>query len=182
VDRYTNEPAYKEWFDRNFPGQTIYQVLKITEPEPAPEPSSCGPGTHLENGICVLDEQEKGGGCLIATAAYGTELAPQVQRLREVRDNVLIGTRSGSTFLEGFNMLYYSFSPTIADWERQNPAFKETVKIALVPLLSTLSILNYVETDSEASILGYGIGLVLLNVGMYFVVPALVILKIRKLF
>jgi cytochrome c peroxidase len=27
LDRYDNEPKYKEWFDKNFPGQTIEQVL-----------------------------------------------------------------------------------------------------------------------------------------------------------
>jgi len=26
-DRYQNEPKYKEWFDKNFPGQTVKQVL-----------------------------------------------------------------------------------------------------------------------------------------------------------
>ena len=111
------------------------------------------------------------GGCLIATATFGTELAPQVQQLREVRDNYLLKTESGTLFLTGFNDFYYSFSPTIADWERQNPAFKEAVKIGITPLLTTLSILNYVDMDSEAKVLGYGISLILLNIGMYIVAP-----------
>ena len=69
------------------------------------------------------------GGCLIATATFGSELAPQVQQLRELRDNTLLQSSSGSVFMTGFNQLYYSFSPTIADWERQNPAFKEAVSL-----------------------------------------------------
>ena len=120
------------------------------------------------------------GGCLIATATYGSELAPQVQQLRELRDNKLLQTASGTSFMSGFNQFYYSFSPTIADWERENPIFKEFVKTSLTPLISSLSILNYVDMDSEASVLGYGISLILLNVGMYFVTPAVVIYKIRK--
>jgi len=120
------------------------------------------------------------GGCLIATAAYGTELAPQVQQLREIRDNTLLQTESGSTFMAGFNQFYYSFSPTIADWERENPVFKEVVKLTITPLLSSLSLLNYVDMDSEAEVLGYGISLIFLNIGMYFVVPAMIILQIRK--
>ncbi len=112
-----------------------------------------------------------GGGCLIATATFGSELAPQVQQLRELRDNTLLQTESGSIFMTGFNQFYYSFSPTIADWERQNPAFKEAVKVAITPLLTTLSILNYVDMDSEAEVLGYGIILILLNVGMYLAAP-----------
>jgi len=121
-----------------------------------------------------------GGGCLIATATFGSELAPQVQQLREIRDNTLLQTNSGSTFMSGFNQFYYSFSPTIADWERENLVFKETVKLAITPLLTSLSILNYVDIDSEAEVLGYGISLIVLNVGMYFVAPALIILRIFK--
>jgi len=111
------------------------------------------------------------GGCLIATAAFGSEISPQVQQLRELRDNYLMKTESGSSFMAGFNQFYYSFSPTIADWERQNPVFKEAVKIGITPLLTSLSILNYVDMDSEAKVLGYGISLILLNIGMYIVAP-----------
>ncbi len=121
-----------------------------------------------------------GGGCLIATATYGTELAPQVQQLRELRDNSLLQTNSGSAFMTGFNQLYYSFSPSIADFERENAVFRETVKLAITPLLMSLSILNHLDVDSESEVLGYGIGVILLNIGIYFVVPVVVIQKLRK--
>ena len=127
----------------------------------------------------VIDEKE-GGGCLIATATFGSELAPQVQLLREIRDNQLMNTESGSAFMSGFNELYYSFSPYIADYERENPVFKEIVKLAITPMISSVSILNYVYMDSEAEVLGYGISLILLNVGMYLGIPAIVIIGIRK--
>ena len=119
-----------------------------------------------------------GGGCLIATATYGSELAPHVQQLRELRDNTLLQTSSGSVFMTGFNQLYYSFSPSVADLERENPAFKEIVKLAITPMIATLSILNYVDIDSEEEMLGYGISVILLNVGMYFVAPAILIVKL----
>ena len=122
------------------------------------------------------------GQCAIATASYGTEIAPQVQLLREIRDNSLYQTNSGTAFMVGFNEFYYSFSPTIADWERQNPLFKEFVKITITPMLSTLSILNYVDIQSEQQILGYGIGIILLNAGIYFGIPVIVIISIRKKF
>ena len=140
-----------------------------------------------EHETMVTEMQEKsenlnGGGCLIATATFGSELAPQVQQLRELRDNTLLKTESGSAFMIGFNEFYYSFSPTIADWERENPAFKEMVKIAITPMMASLSILNYVDMNSESSVLGYGISLIILNVGMYFVAPAIVIVGIKKRF
>jgi peptidyl-prolyl cis-trans isomerase B (cyclophilin B) len=121
-----------------------------------------------------------GGGCLIATSTFGSELAPQVQQLRETRDNVLLKTESGKSFLTSFNQFYYSFSPTIADLERQNPIFKETVKVAITPLLTSLSILNYVEINSENEMLGYGISLILLNIGIYFAAPAYIFYRLRK--
>jgi len=121
-----------------------------------------------------------GGGCLIATATYGSEMSSQVQQLRELRDNSLLQTESGTNFMNTFNDVYYSFSPVIADYERENPIFKELVKITITPMITSLSILNYVDMDSEIEVVGYGISLILLNVGMYFVLPATIIYKIRK--
>ena len=126
------------------------------------------------------EEQEQGGGCLIATAAFGSEMAPQVQFLRELRDNTVLQTQSGTAFMTGFNQFYYSFSPAVADYERENPVFKEAVKVTLTPLLTSLAILNYVDIDTEEEMLGYGIGVILLNIGMYFVAPAAVIIAIKN--
>ena len=125
-------------------------------------------------------QEAQGGGCLIATAAFGSEMAPQVQFLRELRDNTVLQTESGISFMTGFNQFYYSFSPAIADYERENPAFKEVVKLTLTPLLTSLTLLQYVDMDSESEMLGYGIGVILLNIGMYFVAPAVLIMKVRK--
>ncbi len=125
------------------------------------------------------ESSEEGGGCLIATAAYGSELAPQVQMLREIRDNQLMNTESGSAFMSGFNELYYSFSPTIADMERESPMFKEIVKAGLTPMLSTLAIMESAETESE--VLGLGLSVIALNLGMYIGLPAFGIVKVIQL-
>ena len=124
--------------------------------------------------------QNNGGGCLIATAAFGSEMAPQVQFLREIRDNTVMSTQSGTTFMNGFNQFYYSFSPYVADYERENPVFKEAVKVTLTPMLTSLALLNYVDIDTEEEMLGYGIGIILLNIGMYFVAPAVIIVSLKK--
>ena len=122
---------------------------------------------------------DEGGGCLIATATYGSEMAPQVQLLREIRDNQLMNTESGISFMNGFNQFYYSFSPHIADMERESPLFKEIVKIGITPLLSSLSIMSYAESDSE--VITYGIGVIVMNLGMYVIAPASVICQIKKI-
>ena len=125
-------------------------------------------------------DNEENGGCLIATATFGSELAPQVQQLRELRDNTILSTESGTSFMTGFNQFYYSFSPTVADLERENPVFKEIMKVSLTPMLSSLSLLNHVDIDSEQEMLGYGISLIILNIGMYVGIPAFGILKLYQ--
>jgi DNA-binding beta-propeller fold protein YncE len=142
--------------------EPVQKIEKTPEEKPQPETSS------------------DGGGCLIATATYGSELAPQVQNLRELRDNKLLQTQSGSAFMESFNGFYYSFSPVIADYERENPVFREGIKIAITPMISSLSILNHVEMDTDAQVLVYGISLILLNIGMYAGVPVAIVVGIRK--
>jgi hypothetical protein len=147
----------------------------------------CGKGTMEKNGQCVVnpnyDTRESlspvGGGCLIATATYGSELAPQVQQLRELRDNQLLNTESGTQFMGTFNDIYYSFSPIIADYERENPYFKEAVKLAITPMISTLSLME--NANSESEVLSIGISVIMLNLGMYLGVPAVIVIGIRKI-
>ena len=151
----------------NFSRDPIFKQL-IIDAKAAPEPESLPP--------------VRIGGCLIATASYGSELAPQVQQLRELRDNTILQTESGSAFMTGFNQLYYSFSPVIADYERENQIFKEVVKLTITPLLTSLTLLQYADIDSESEMVGYGIGVILLNIGMYFIAPAVLITKIRSFY
>ena len=124
------------------------------------------------------ESSEEGGGCLIATAAYGSEMSPQVQMLREIRDNQLMNTEAGKSFMSGFNEMYYSFSPTIADMERENPMFKEVVKLGLTPMLSSLAIME--NADSESEVLGLGLSVIALNLGMYIAAPAMMFYGISK--
>ena len=156
------------------------------EPPLVDEEPTCGAGTELVNGICqVIADKEpeaNGGGCLIATAAYGTELAPQVQFLREIRDNTVMSTASGTAFMTGFNQLYYSFSPTIADMERENPMFQEVVRAFITPMVSTLSIMTLAEDGSEVEVLGLGISVIALNLGMYIAAPAFIGFKVHNHF
>lgn len=146
-------------------GQTITETKTITQ-------------TNSEQ--TNNEKSSDGGGCLIATATYGSELAPEVQKLRELRDNSLLSTESGTKFMSMFNEFYYSFSPVIADYERENPVFREMVKVVITPMISSLSILNYVDMDSESKVLGYGISLIVLNGLMYVGIPASVIVVVRR--
>ncbi|HLC24217.1 MAG TPA: CFI-box-CTERM domain-containing protein [Nitrosopumilaceae archaeon] len=90
-------------------------------------------------------------GCLIATAAFGSELAPQVQFLREYRDNTIMSTSVGSSFINAFNAAYYTFSPSIADVERNNPILQEFVRAGITPLLGILQIAKLSSVGSDAT-------------------------------
>ena len=178
----------------------IVETVRVTgsapPPPPPPPPADvvepvepqdpvCGPGTELVNGICQVVQAETPptqttNGCLIATATYGTELAPQVQLLREIRDNTLMSTSSGTTFMSGFNHLYYTFSPTIADMERESPIFRQAVQAFITPMISTLSIMSLADDGSEFDVLGLGISVIALNLGMYIAAPALIGFKVHK--
>jgi hypothetical protein len=103
-----------------------------------------------------------------------------VQQLRELRDSTILATQSGTAFMTTFNQFYYSFSPIIADYEREQPIFKEAVKITLTPMLTSLSILNHVNIDSDQEMIGYGVGIILMNIGMYVGIPIFGILKVRQ--
>ena len=157
IANHINDYTLKEWTD-------VSTFSNNISTEPAKETTSVKSGN--------------GGGCLIATATYGSELAPQVQQLRELRDNQLLQTESGSAFMGIFNDIYYSFSPTIADYERENPMFKETVKLAITPMLSTLAIMENAESESE--VLGLGLSVIALNLGMYLGAPAIIVIGIKK--
>ena len=141
-------------------------------------------GEVLINGNCIsgmqLDDGLDGGGCLIATATYGSELAPEVQKLREIRDNSLIQTEAGKAFMSSFNDFYYLFSPTVADYERENPVFRELVKITITPMITSLSILNHVDMNSDTKVLGYGVSLIIINAAMYFGFPIGMVVIIRR--
>ena len=159
IANHINDYTLKEWTD-------VSTFSKNGSTESAKESTSVKTGN--------------GGGCLIATATYDSELAPQVQQLRELRDNQLLQTESGTVFMETFNEFYYSFSPIIADYERENPYFKETVKLAITPMISTLSLMENAESESE--VLGLGLSVIVLNLGIYLGVPAIVVIGIRKKF
>ncbi|HEY7508194.1 MAG TPA: CFI-box-CTERM domain-containing protein [Nitrososphaera sp.] len=85
-----------------------------------------------------VQQPQQPSGCLIATAAFGSELTPQVQFLRGFRDDYILRSQSGAAFMGAFNSVYYSFSPQVADYERGQPWLQAAVKAAVYPLFGVL--------------------------------------------
>ncbi len=82
--------------------------------------------------------------------------------------------------MNGFNQVYYSFSPAIADLERENPVFRDLLRVAITPAMYTLNIMTLADPGSEASVLAFGILSIGAIAGMYMVGPVLTVHVIRK--
>lgn len=144
----------------------------VTDAAAPAEPAACGPGTVMRDGAC--EPEERGGGCLVATSAYGTELAAPVQELREIRDRAVMSTGAGSAFMAGFSHAYYAVSPQIADMERQSPEFRELVRAAIGPGIAILGAVMSPAHDSpsEWAVTAYGAMSLAALAGFYVGLPA----------
>jgi peptide/nickel transport system substrate-binding protein len=120
--------------------------------------------------------------CLIATAAFGSDLAPQVQFLRVFRDQNILSTTSGSSFMHVFNAWYYSFSPSVANYERGQPWMQQMVRTSIYPLLGmlTLSQKAYSMLPGEYGAISAGLIASSLIGAVYFFPFGLAIKQVRK--
>jgi peptide/nickel transport system substrate-binding protein len=125
--------------------------------------------------------QDGGGGCVIATAAFGSELTPQVQFLRKFRDEKIMPSFAGSSFMQVFNSWYYSFSPAVAEYERQQPWLQNIVKAFIYPLIGILHVseIGYSLIQGELGAI-FG-GLIASSlIGMVYLSPMSLIVKRAK--
>lgn len=72
-----------------------------------------------------------GGGCFIASAAYGSPMAPQVNVLREMRDRFLLTNSLGKALVN----FYYAHSPGAADFISRHAGLRAMVRVGLMPLV-----------------------------------------------
>jgi hypothetical protein len=95
-----------------------------------------------------------GEGCFIATAAYGTPLAPDIQVLRDFRDQVLLRNPAGRTLVQS----YYQISPGIADVIARHEVLRTIVREGFVrPLVHIIRLLEmFWRTSPESASTGHG--------------------------
>jgi streptogramin lyase len=166
-------------------GRTTSSVLTVIisgAPQGTHTVAILGTGGSLTRST-VVTVQVTGGPCLIATATYGSELSDEVQFLRNFRDRSILKTNAGSNFIIAFNAWYYSFSPTVAQFIRENSAARAVTKFALYPLMGILRLgatsFYLFPTNLEAGAVLSGL-LVSSLIGVVYVAIPLVVLLVRS--
>jgi fibronectin type III domain protein len=100
-----------------------------------------------------------GGGCFIATAAYGSLMAPHVKILCQFRDRILLTNSFGKSFVD----FYYKHSPSAANFIAEHGALRAMVRVTLVPVVGISWIaLKMGPGPTVLLVLIFGIGLMAL--------------------
>jgi peptide/nickel transport system substrate-binding protein len=157
------------------PDISTYTILAATSAGANQTPTN-------QNGGSSTPDQPSG--CLIATAAFGSELTPQVQYLRSFRENYILSTVAGSAFMNTFNSIYYSFSPQVADYEREQPWFQAVVKAGLYPLFGILNVAertHFAASGGEAGALASG-AVASAMIGAFYLWPAALSTRLQRRF
>jgi peptide/nickel transport system substrate-binding protein len=121
--------------------------------------------------------------CVIATATYGSEISPEVQFLREFRDQDIMNTMAGREFMTVFHVWYYSFSPNIASVIANNPMMQSIFKVLLYPLIGILHLSAATYTgfnfNSEIAVVMAGFMASAL-IGVVYFSPIGILVSLRK--
>ena len=121
--------------------------------------------------------------CFIATAAFGSELSPEVQFLRQFRDATVMSSFGGRMFMTAFNAAYYSFSPSVAAFVAERPWFTLIVRVMIYPLISLLRLTSLAfsgfPVGAEIGVLLYGL-LSSCLIGLIYFLPIAIVFDLRR--
>lgn len=154
-------------------GQTQFTILQQTTVTPTSSSSSSTSSSSSSSQPSGPPSQ-----CFIATATYGSEIAPEVALLRYFRDAQVLRTSAGRSFMQAFNAFYYSFSPQVASFISANGIVRSSMKVILYPLIGILffssKIFQVLSFNAELSITISGI-IAALGIGVVYIGPIAVI-------
>jgi hypothetical protein len=114
----------------------------------------------MDNSYSIRANFEGAGSrCCVATAAYGTPVAEEIEILREFRDEYLLTNPVGKGLVE----FYYRVSPPMAEFITEHPSLKPIVRIGLVPAVAMSTVAANTTPVKKAAIIGL---LVLVSVAL----------------
>jgi hypothetical protein len=116
--------------------------------------------------------------CIIATAAYGSEMAPEVIYMRYVRDRVVGSTPIGRKIVDWWNWWYYLWSPPIAAFISDKPWLRAVFRILLIPVSISVRAADLTFNTSEGGNFGSVIAFLfaaMISTLAYVALPILVI-------
>lgn len=125
------------------PSGTYTAMVRVTDNQGATATAST---TFSVSGDANTDSEIEhitvagGGGCFIATAAYGSYLDPQVMVLREFRDKYLLTNIPGKAFVA----FYYRISPPIADFISRHEYARVSTRLLLTSVIYGINYPHYV--------------------------------------
>jgi hypothetical protein len=159
------------------------QVTTVTRPTTTTVTTTTSAGRcFLRDGAghCIL-------GCIIATAAYGSEMAPEVVYMRNVRDNLIGSTPAGRMLVAAFNGFYYSWSPYVANAIAGSSFLRAAFRVILLPLVAIThatalvftAITSIVGTTDPASVFAF-LFAATMTVAIYVLLPVFAIAKLTQ--
>jgi len=120
--------------------------------------------------------------CMIATAAYGSEVAYEVKYMRYVRDELVGSSRTGRLLVAGWNAFYYAWSPAVAQAVSGSQVIRAIFRILLLPLVGIVHVaaLTYwvvfnITGASDLASLAAFVEPAFLSISMYAALPVLAV-------
>lgn len=134
--------------------------------------------------LCILDIPYGYGPCIIATAAYGSPMAPEVVHMRMVRDTMIGGTPAGRILRDGFNLWYYSWSPPIAIWISTSDTLRAVFRVLLIPIVVIVNVTEFIFQHlgggNLAAVTSFLIA-AFLSIGTYIALPGALLVGLIQL-
>jgi uncharacterized protein YkwD len=164
-------------------GSTSHQTMQTTTTLSSSLATVTNQITETRTGITTIPLPPMR--CIIATAAFGSELSPEIPFLRTFRDQIVMSTFGGRTFITIFNAAYYSFSPPIAGLLMNYPLVAHIVRVLLYPLIATLHltvlVFDTAYFNTELAILLGGL-LASSLIGVIYLSPLVILIGLLRSF
>ena len=161
---------------------TVTESSTLTETTSATTTSQMTP-TSSEQTITPIPPPS----CIVATAAYGSEMASEVVHIRYVRDSLIGSTQTGKALVASFNAFYYSWSPLLARGIEGSELLRAVFRVLLLPLVGIVHVTAQVFAgiasttgNGDAASLAAFLAAGSMSMATYVALPVLAVAKLQQ--